>query len=198
MTTGHADGVITLDVAESDDAHREALREQLGEPYRTVLGHFRHEIGHYYWPLLVARGRARASAAARCSATSARTTARRSSATTRAVRRPTGRERFVSAYATMHPWEDWAETFAHYLHIWDTLQTAGAFGVQRARRRATRRPTAATSARCWSDWLPLTYALNALSRSMGRDDLYPFVLPAPVVDKLAFVHERVTAARRPG
>jgi hypothetical protein len=90
VTTGHADGVITLDVAESDDAHREALREQLGEPYRTVLGHFRHEVGHYYWPLLVPDGGARERCRG-CSATSARTTARRSSATTRRGRRPTGR-----------------------------------------------------------------------------------------------------------
>ena len=97
----------------------------------------------------------------------------------------------------MHPWEDWAETFAHYLHIWDTLQTAGAYGV-RVGRRAGPAPDADDFRALLDDWLPLTYALNALSRSMGRDDLYPFVLPAPVVDKLAFVHERVTAARHPG
>ena len=129
VTTGHADGVVTLDVAESDDAHREALREQLGEPYRTVLGHFRHEIAHYYWPLLVPEGPgARALP---------RTVRRRARGLRRGARaplrdrsdRPDWSQRFVSAYATMHPWEDWAETFAHYLHIWDTLQTAGAFGV---------------------------------------------------------------------
>ena len=169
VTTGHADGVITLDVAESDDAHREALREQLGEPYRTVLGHFRHEVGHYYWPLLVPEGSAPP---------------------------PDWAQRFVSAYATMHPWEDWAETFAHYLHIWDTLQTAGAYGVRVGADRPG--PGAGDFRGLLDDWLPLTYALNALSRSMGRDDLYPFVLPAPVVEKLAFVHERVTAASHPG
>jgi hypothetical protein len=95
----------------------------------------------------------------------------------------------------MHPWEDWAETFAHYLHIWDTLQTAGAYGV--TVRGEAMAPDGDFRA-LLDDWLPLTYALNALSRSMGRDDLYPFVLAAPVVDKLAFVHERVMAARRPG
>ena len=137
VTTGHADGVITLDVAESDDAHREALREQLGEPYRTVLGHFRHEIGHYYWPLLVPEG-ARARALPRAVRRRARGLRRGARAPLRAAAaRPTGRERFVSAYATMHPWEDWAETFAHYLHIWDTLQTAGAYGV---RVRGAERP----------------------------------------------------------
>jgi hypothetical protein len=103
----------------------------------------------------------------------------------------------VSAYATMHAWEDWAESFAHYLHIWDTLQTAGAFGVN-VRGAQDPAPDGDSFQDLLHDWLPLTYALNALSRSMGRDDLYPFVLPAPVVDKLAFVHERVTAAARPG
>jgi hypothetical protein len=194
VTTGHADGVITLDVAESDDAHREALREQLGEPYRTVLGHFRHEVGHYYWPLLVPEGAARE----RCRELFGDEREDYGAALERhyASGPPADwPQRFVSAYATMHPWEDWAETFAHYLHIWDTLQTAGAYGV--SVRGEAMAPEGDFGA-LLGDWLPLTYALNALSRSMGRDDLYPFVLPAPVVDKLAFVHERVTAARRPG
>jgi hypothetical protein len=194
VTTGHADGVITLDVAESDDAHREAVRDELGEPYRTVLGHFRHEMGHYYWPRLVPEGAARA----RCRELFG--DEREDYVAARERHYDSGpprdwSERFVSAYATMHPWEDWAETFAHYLHIWDTLQTAGAYGVSvRGEEMAPEGDFRALL----EDWLPLTYALNALSRSMGRDDLYPFVLPAPVVDKLAFVHERVTAARRPG
>jgi hypothetical protein len=196
VTTGHADGVITLDVAESDDAHREALREQLGEPYRTVLGHFRHEVGHYYWPLLVPESTARE----RCRELFGDEREDYGAALERHYE--TGppadwSQRFVSAYATMHPWEDWAETFAHYLHIWDTLQTAGAFGVN-VRGAEDPAPDGGDVRELLDDWLPLTYALNALSRSMGRDDLYPFVLPAPVVDKLAFVHERVTAARHPG
>ena len=169
VTTGHADGVVTLDVAESDDAHREALREQLGEPYRTVLGHFRHEIGHYYWPLLVPDG----PASERCRALFGDERVAYGAALERHYETgppPDWSQRFVSAYATMHPWEDWAETFAHYLHIWDTLQTAGAYGV----------------------------SVRGEAMAPEGDDLYPFVLPAPVVEKLAFVHERVTAAARPG
>jgi hypothetical protein len=196
VTTGHADGVITLDVAESDAAHREALREQLGEPYRTVLGHLRHEVGHYYWPLLVPEGPARE----RCRELFGDEREDYGAALERHYESgPPGdwSERFVSAYATMHPWEDWAETFAHCLHIWDTLQTAGAYGVN-VRGAGDPAPDGGDFQGLLEDWLPLTYALNALSRSMGRDDLYPFVLAAPVVDKLAFVHERVTAARRPG
>ena len=107
----------------------------------------------------------------------------------------------------MHPWEDWAETFAHYLHIRDTLQTAAAFGV------IVTGPAPATAGvdpdlvaapasapddedfeRILGDWFPLTYALNAVNRSMGEDDLYPFVLSPPAIAKLAFVHDLVRGA----
>ena len=148
VTTGHADGVITLDVAESDDAHREALREQLGEPYRTVLGHFRHEVGHYYWPLLVPEGGARE----RCRALFGDEREDYGAALERHYETgppPDWSQRFVSAYATMHPWEDWAETFAHYLHIWDTLQTAGAYGVRVGAPGAGARRRRAFG-RCWT------------------------------------------------
>ena len=128
VTTGHADGVITIDLAEGDDAHRERMRHELGEPYRTLLGHLRHEIGHYYWTVLVDRagrhdefralfGDERADYGAALDRHYANGPT------------PGWEERYVSAYATAHPWEDWAETFAHYLHIRDTLQTAAAYGV---------------------------------------------------------------------
>ena len=126
--TGHDDGVITIDLAESDDARREQRRAELGEPYRTVLGHFRHEIGHYYEPILVDRAGERDAARELFGDDRADYDA--------ALERhyaegppPDWRRRHVSAYAAMHPWEDWAETFAHYLHIRDTLQTAAAFGL---------------------------------------------------------------------
>ena len=90
VTTGHADGVVTIDLAEGDDAHREALRVQLAEPYRTMLGHLRHETGHYYWTVLVEPDPRRGSAS--CSATSAPTTPRPCSATT-PPRRPSGGSR---------------------------------------------------------------------------------------------------------
>jgi hypothetical protein len=190
VTTGHASGVITLDLAESDDAHREQMREQLGEPYRTVLGHFRHEVGHYYWPLIVPEGPARDRYRALFGdeRDDYGAALERHYADGPPADWP---QRFVSAYAAVHPWEDWAETFAHHLHIWDTLQTAAAYGV---RVNETAPAVGADDFRALlADWLPLTYALNAINRSMGRDDLYPFVLAAPVVDKLAFVHEHVAA-----
>jgi hypothetical protein len=194
VTTGHASGVITLDLAESDDAHREQMREQLGEPYRTVLGHFRHEVGHYYWPLLVPDGPARERYRALFGdeRDDYGAALERHYADGPPADWP---QRFVSAYAAMHPWEDWAETFAHHLHIWDTLQTAEAYGVRVEGKAPAPGPDFRT---LLEEWLPLTYALNAINRSMGRDDLYPFVLAEPVVDKLAFVHEVVAAARRRG
>jgi hypothetical protein len=201
VTTGHDDGVITIDLAESDDARRETRRTQLGEPYRTLLGHFRHEIGHYYEPILIDR-------------TGYAESARRLFGDERvdygeAIERhykdgppADWEDNFVSAYATMHPWEDWAETWAHYLHIRDTLETAGAFGLN------VDGPTPSLSASpdeevvpgepfrlLLEQWLPLTYALNQVNRSMGAADLYPFTLALTVIDKLTFVHERVQSVK---
>lgn len=206
VTTGHDNGVITLDLAESDHAHRERMRERLGEPYRTVLGHLRHEIGHYYWPLLTPddERRERSRAAFGDEREDYRAALDRHYANGAPV---DWRKRFVSAYATMHPAEDWAETFAHYLHVRDTLQTAGAYGVEvRGPSIAGAQPdpalvsvpgAAGAEMRSLLDaWLPLTYALNAINRAMGSDDLYPFVLPGPVVAKLELVHELVGAADR--
>ena len=130
VMTGHDDGVITLDLSESDAVHRECVRLQMGEPYRTVLGHLRHEIGHYYWPSSSTARRPTRASSARCSATSGSPTTPRSSATTRRTARRTGPDVTCSAYATMHPWEDWAETFAHYLHIEAGIATAASFGMR--------------------------------------------------------------------
>jgi len=205
VTTGHADGVITIDLAESDDARREARRAQLGEPYRTMLGHLRHELGHYMQPRLVVGDEAWA--ACRRLFADDRTDYREALERHYADGPPTDwQERYVSAYATMHPWEDWAETFAHYLHITDTLETAAEFGVVVEGPRAAAadaelaaaprtEPRAHEFVTILENWLPLTYALNAINRSMGRDDLYPFTLAPVVVDKLSFVHERVLDTR---
>lgn len=187
VTTGHADGVVTIDLAEGDDAHREALRVQLAEPYRTVLGHLRHETGHYYWTVLVDPSPARFRELfgdERADYAEALQHHYSSPA-------PAGwEEEYVSTYATAHPWEDWAESFAHYLHIRDTLQTAAAYGMQVRGAAPADEPTG--FAEIIDTWLPLTYALNAVNRSMGKDDLYPFVLSPAVLAKLDFVHDLVS------
>ncbi|HWF52915.1 MAG TPA: putative zinc-binding peptidase [Solirubrobacteraceae bacterium] len=206
VVTGHNDGVITIDLAESDDARRARRRAELGEPYRTMLGHFRHEIGHYYWPILVEH----TDGLERARALFGDDRVEYDAALQRHYEQgpPSDwSERYVSAYATMHPWENWAETFAHYLHIRDTLETAAEFGLVVAGPVAAHDdslssvPVAEAAGLPFdaivADWLPLTYALNAINRSMGYEDLYPFTLAPAVIEKLAFVHDRVRAAARP-
>lgn len=187
VVTGHADGVITLDLAEGDDVHREQMRVELAEPYRTVLGHFRHEIGHYYQTVLINPENRAAfedlfgnpdddyqAALDRHYSQGA----------------PAGWwENYVSSYATMHPAEDFAETFAHYLHIRDSLDTAAAFAMAPAGSTLdSPLPKDVGFDRIIDWWLPLSWALNQINRSMGHPDLYPFVLPKPVLDKIRFVH----------
>lgn len=204
VMTGHFDGVITINIAEADDEERERRRIALREPYRTLLGHFRHEVGHYYWIMLVERnpdmtviGRFREIFGDE-----------RSDYVTSLDNHylygapADWQEKWISAYASSHPWEDWAETWAHYLHMVDTLETANAFGVRlRSRTLEANLETAidfdphlASLDRLIAGWLPLTFAANSLNRSMGQKDFYPFVLTPVVVSKLAFIHELIRAA----
>ncbi|HEX4249938.1 MAG TPA: putative zinc-binding metallopeptidase [Pseudonocardia sp.] len=196
VTIGHLDGIVTIDLAESDDPYREQVRLEMGEPYRTMLGHMRHETGHYYWTVLVER--TERLAGFRALFGDERADYGEAMARHYAQGAPAGwRGEYVSAYAAMHPWEDWAETFAHYLHIRDTLQTAAAFGmrIDAAEQSLSADPAVHADREPFEsildDWLPLTYALNAVNRSMGRDDLYPFVLSPSAVRKLTWVH-RIT------
>jgi hypothetical protein len=197
ILTGHEHGLITINIAEADDAERERARQEMGEPYRTLLGHFRHEVGHYYWERLVRDGvwlesfrelfgDERQDYGACLEAHHA------------GGPPPDWQERFVSGYASAHPWEDFAETWAHYLHIVDTLETAAAFGLRIA-PKAGRAPGLAMEIEfdpyrhgnfdaLLQAWLPLTYAVNSLNHSMGQPDLYPFVLSPTVIGKLRFVH----------
>ncbi|AHK80186.1 hypothetical protein M911_14660 [Ectothiorhodospira haloalkaliphila] len=200
VMTGHAQGLITINIAEADPATRERLREQMAEPYRTILGHFRHESGHYYWERLI-----------------------RDSPWLEIFRAHFGDERenyaqalqrhyqqgppsdwgqhFISSYASSHPWEDWAETWAHYLHIVDTLETAHAWGLEVGPRVEQGCDLRAAPdfdpyeqrdfAPLMDHWLPLTYALNSLNRSMGHSSAYPFVLSPKAMEKMALIHRIV-------
>jgi hypothetical protein len=181
------------------------MRVNLDEPYRTVLGHMRHEIGHYYQPILIASDSADE---ARCREIFGDEREDYQQAMDRyyANGAPAGWEQsYVSAYATMHPWEDWAETFAHYLHVHDALQTAAAHGVRvEGPQLASTDPAPLESAPAQAPgeigamlqaWIPLTYALNAISRSMGTRDLYPFVLGPEIEAKLTFIDSLVRAVR---
>ena len=187
--TGHQNGVITLDLAEGDDVHREQLRTEMDEPYRTLLGHFRHEIGHYYFYRLVSTSQAYDE---RFRELFGDPDADYQAALDRHYNEgppPGWEDYFVSSYATMHPAEDWAETFAHYLHIRDTLDTAAAFGFAPAGATFERGVLGPSGFDTIIDmWLPLAWALNMVNRSMGKEDLYPFVLPAAVLEKMRFIH----------
>lgn len=185
VVIGHADGIVTIDVGESDPARREHARVDLGEPYRTMLGHVRHEVGHYVQWRLVTGGDDPA-LVERCRELFGDETADYQAAIERhyAEGPPAGwAASYISTYATMHPFEDFAETFAHYLHISDTCETAAEYGLLAAR------PEAFGSFRdlVRGVWIPLSVALNQINRSMGKDDLYPFVIPEPVLDKLELV-----------
>lgn len=204
VMTGHEDGLITLALTEADDAERERRRTEMGEPYRTLLGHFRHEVGHYYWDRLV-RDRG---LLAECRAMFGDDEEDYAEALQRHYKDgppADWQDRFVSTYATTHAWEDFAETWAHYLHIVDCLETADAFGLE-VHPRVGAQPALETEMlvdpyaagnfdRLIEAWLPLTYAMNSMNRSMGLGDLYPFILSAPVVAKLGFVHDLVHGYR---
>jgi hypothetical protein len=206
VMTGHASGLITINVEEADDAKREQIKHDLREPYRTLLGHFRHEVGHYYWDRLVwgtpllepfrnLFGDERASYA-------------------EALKRnyelgppADWANAHISAYATMHPWEDWAETWAHFLHVVDSLGTAMGFGLEAEDIEGQVQPFTADALYAPDDpgaerflsllngWIEMTMMLNELARSMGQPDFYPFVMSRPVVAKLQFIQMAVRDAR---
>ena len=198
--TGHDAGTITLNVAEADDDAREATRVQLGEPARTLLGHLRHEVAHY----LQFRWINGTPGMDRCRALFGDEQADYAQAVDRhyAEGPPQGwTQHFVSAYASAHPWEDWAETCAHYLLVLDAVQTASAWGLSLSGGPAEAQPDtvdltqhAPVSALVLQQWLPVAQFLNAMNRSIGLPDSYPYQLPPDVVTKMAGVHELLAAA----
>ncbi|RZK29994.1 MAG: hypothetical protein EOO63_07830 [Hymenobacter sp.] len=203
VLTGHDNGLITINIAEADDIEREQARQSMNEVYRTLLGHFRHEVGHYYWdrliddaPPLVEFRQLFGDERADYSEALKNHYAKGAPAD--------WPQHFISSYASSHPWEDWAETWAHYLHILDTLQTAYAFGLrldpldaspEQGLRAAMQDPfQVADFKQIMAMWLPLTFAMNSLNRSMGQPDPYPFIISPEVVGKLAFIH-RIAGGR---
>jgi hypothetical protein len=203
--TGHEKGVITINIAEADADEREHRRLTFHEPYRTLVGHFRHESGHFYWDRLIAN-----------------------SSHLQKFRELFGDERpdydaalkiyyqqgpskdwpqrTVTAYGSSHPWEDWAETWAHYLHIMDTLETAASFGMSVIPSETTDSSNRNLRVRfddrmdfdaLLKEWIPLTCALNSVNRGMGLSDLYPFVIPPAVIEKLRFIHAVIHESRQP-
>jgi hypothetical protein len=200
VMTGHDNGLITLALEEADDVEREKRRTLMHEPYRTLLGHFRHEVGHYFWDVLVRDG----GQVEDCRKVFGDETVDYGQSLQAYYANGVStdwQESFISAYATSHPWEDFAETWAHYLHIVDTLEMARAFGMYVHPRLA--RPgeldaqvdfdpyRVRDASPLIETWLPLSNALNSLNRTMGMQDIYPFILSAPVVGKLSAIHDLI-------
>jgi hypothetical protein len=192
--------LITINIAEADPVAREQMQAAMDEHYRTILGHFRHESGHYYWNRLIRD----TEWLGPCRELFGDETLDYSKALERHYQAgppADWQERFVSAYAASHPWEDWAETWAHYLHIVDTLETAHHFGIQ-VDPGVTENRALDVSLDFdpyqedrfdvhIAHWLPVSFALNSLNRSMGHDHAYPFVLSPAVLKKLDFIHRVV-------
>ena len=203
IVTGHSAGMITINLLEAEHSSRVEMREKMNESYRTLLGHFRHESGHYFWDRLI-----------------------NGTDNIISFRELFGDERldykmalksfyengpssswqnvWISAYASMHPWEDWAETWAHYLHMVDTLETAYGFGfrihgfdvsnpnIDSHMAAGYIAPTSFDE--LFNDWCRLSAALNALNRSMGLEDAYPFVVSISALNKLRYTHRIVKQA----
>lgn len=200
IMTGHDEGLITIALAEADDAEREQRRNDLGELYRTLLGHFRHEAAHYYWNRLVRDG-GRVQAFRAMFGDESHNYGEALKAHYESGPPPDWQRNFVSAYATSHPWEDFAETFKHYIHIVDTLEMAAAFGMRvRPRLDITGELQAQVDFNPYrycsiqqmlDSWLPICFALNNLNRCLGMADAYPFILNSGVIEKLGFMHDLV-------
>ena len=204
VMTGHADGIITINVAEADDAERVRRREEMHEPYRTLLGHFRHESGHYYWDRLVDEGghieefrRTFGDERADYGQALQAHYARGGSV-------PDWQDHYVSAYATSHPWEDWAETWAHYLHMVDLLETAASYNTrvsvpgQGVGLDEVIDPLDAGFPEfdaLVEHWVPVTLLVNSLNRSLGQEDAYPFALSVGALQKLRCVHDIIGKTR---
>ena len=215
VLTGHDNGLITLNVAEADSSEREKMRAEMGENYRTLLGHFRHELGHYYWDRLIRDDPDRL---AEFRALFGDESADYDLALQNHYANgapPDWEKRHISAYAASHPWEDFAETWAHYLHITDTLEMVRALNLPLGKLDTDAgddlpdsdkgQPPVASAAgatlplepfeRTLARWLVLSEASNSINRCMGLPDLYPFVISGVTAGKLGFVHGLIGSGR---
>ncbi|GAB5452199.1 MAG: putative zinc-binding metallopeptidase [Halioglobus sp.] len=183
VSTGHKDGLITINLMEADEIQRVQQRELSGERYRTLLGHFRHEAGHYFYPQLVTDHTRFVTLFG--DPTLNYETALRIYYDNGPP--PDWGQLFISAYASSHPLEDWAECFAHFLHLRDTLETAVAYGLI---TEDIDNASVSQQLHLWGDFI---VSLNETNRSLGLRDPYPFVINGAVADKLTFVQQTIDA-----
>ncbi|QPM90973.1 zinc-binding metallopeptidase family protein [Pseudooceanicola algae] len=188
--TGHADGLITINIQEADPAEREQIRVDMGEAHRTLIGHFRHEVGHYYWDLLV-RGQCETQFKALFGDHENPTYSEALERHYNEGAPANWEESYISAYATMHPWEDWAETWALYLDIASVVDTAEELGL-------VPRQQIPSVDEMLRRYRALGLVLNELNREMGMLDFATGVINPAVAGKLEFIDLVVRRAAKPG
>lgn len=208
VTMGHLNGVITVNLEEADDTYRQINREQLNESSRTLLGHFRHETGHHVWQRFLGwrewgdvqrmAFRERFGEEWRDYAQALTLHYQNGS--------PAGWEdSFITAYAASHPWEDWSETWAHYLQMVEGMETFEGMGLEAARIALPsvgfspeagalpsvlpQEPAADAAFLAWlQGWVAVSTMLNEMSASLGQPALYPYIVSLKVAQKLRLVH----------
>ncbi|WP_018343690.1 zinc-binding metallopeptidase family protein [Cytophaga aurantiaca] len=198
VMTGHQSGLITINIKEADEAERAKHKYDLNEKYRTLLGHFRHEIGHYYWDVLIKNNPKQLKKFRELFGNEMVSYEQSLRAYYSNPNKNTSNH-YISIYATSHPWEDWAESWAHYMHLMDTIETAFNFGIQLDTDSLQGRNITAPKISnpyeikkfvdIFNMWVPLGFAVNALSRSMGHPEFYPFVISEEIIEKLSFIHK---------
>jgi len=180
VLTGHSNGTITLNAAEADEGFLHVMKEQMGETYRTILGHFRHEVGHYYWGIVI-NDDYKLSQFRELFGDERQDYGEALERYYNQPKRNFKSSQFITQYASSHPLEDWAESWAHYLHIVDTLETAVSYGL------SAYEPKINDFDNWYSEWARVAQTMNALNRSMGLSDAYPFILTEIVRAKLHFI-----------
>jgi hypothetical protein len=201
VQTGHLNRLITINLAEADSVHREWIRKKMSEPYRTIIGHFRHEVGHYYWDILVKPREQSLAAFRNLFGDETRDYGKALEYYYQHGAPANWQNQYISQYASAHAWEDWAETWAHYLHIMDTVETGYTFGLSIHPKMSSRAllegqatfdpHTEANFAKIIEAFVPITFAINSFNRGMGIADVYPFVIAPGVQEKLTFIHDLV-------
>ncbi len=202
IMTGHANGVVTILLSEADSVLREQMKRDMNERYRTLIGHFRHEVGHYYWERLIFSDEKILDDFRQVFGDERPSYGQALKDYYKNGPQKKWRKNFISKYASSHPWEDWAETWAHYLHILDTLETAYYFGIKVKPDLSNKKHMKMKSAfdpynelsfkKIVSKAIPLFFAINSVNRSMGIADVYPFVISKAVIKKMEFIHGVVT------
>ena len=195
LMTGHARGVITILISEANNAEREKRRKALDEPYRTLIGHLRHEVGHYFWKRLIFTNQKVLDEYRAIFGDERLSYADSLEAYYKKPNDNNWQANFISQYATAHSWEDWAETWAHYLHIMDMEETAFFFKLKVGMDNETETKVSVDpySVQNFDEIVktsvPLTFAVNSISRAMGHQEVYPFTLTPSIIDKLKFIHK---------